>query len=66
MARMRERRVLFSDAAWDLVKAEAERTGVSANQFLREASVFYAAYLAAGRGDTQLEAVHELVRELRD
>lgn len=66
MGRMRERRVLFSDAVWRLVKREAEAEQISANQFVREASIFYAGWLIARREGSELEATRMLIEDLRD
>jgi hypothetical protein len=63
---MQQRRVAFTDAAWALIKAEAAREGVSAAQFVREASLFYAAWLMGRHGDeASLEEARVLIEQLR-
>jgi GAF domain-containing protein len=54
---MRATTVRFSEDLWRLVEAEAEREGVSAAQFIRDASVMRAAYAMGRRGDPAYEAV---------
>src|SRR3954471_15819891 len=54
---MRATTVRFAESLWTLVEQEAEREGVSAAQFIRDASVMRAAYAMGRRGDTDVEAV---------
>jgi len=53
---MRATTVRFGDALWTLVEREAEREGVSAAQFIRDATIMRAAYAMGQRGDPELEA----------
>jgi GAF domain-containing protein len=52
---MRATTVRFSDALWKLLEREAEREGVSAAQFIRDATVLRAAYAMGRRGDDDFE-----------
>src|SRR4051794_41921200 len=54
---MRATTVRFAESLWALVEQEAEREGVSAAQFIRDASVMRAAYAMGRRGDPDVEAV---------
>src|SRR4051794_41369587 len=54
---MRATTVRFAESLWALVEQEAEREGVSAAQFIRDASVMRAAYAMGRRGDPDIEAV---------
>jgi len=53
---MRATTVRFAESLWTLVEQEAEREGVSAAQFIRDASVMRAAYAMGRRGDPAMEA----------
>jgi hypothetical protein len=53
---MRATTVRFAEALWTLVEHEAHREGVSAAQFIRDASVMRAAYAMGQRGDPDFEA----------
>jgi len=53
---MRATTVRFAESLWTLVEREAEREGVSAAQFIRDASVMRAAYAMGRRGDPDIEA----------
>ena len=53
---MRATTVRFSDALWTLVEQEAERDGVSAAQYIRDAAVLRTAYAMGRRGDADFEA----------
>src|SRR3954466_9351515 len=53
---MRATTVRFSEDLWTLVEREAELEGVSAAQFIRDASVMRAAYAMGRRGDPEMEA----------
>ena len=53
---MRATTVRFADALWTLVEREAQREGVSAAQFIRDATIMRAAYAMGQRGDPDLEA----------
>ena len=48
---MRATTVRFSEDLWRLLEREAEREGVSAAQFIRDASVMRAAYAMGRRGE---------------
>jgi hypothetical protein len=54
---MRATTVRFSEDLWRLLEREAEREGVSAAQFIRDASVMRAAYAMGRRGDPAFEAL---------
>ena len=63
---MREHRILFSDDTWELVRTEARAAGVSAAQFIREASIAYAIWRLAKRGgDADTAEVERWVERLR-
>jgi GAF domain-containing protein len=53
---MRATTVRFAEALWSLVEREAEREGVSAAQFIRDATIMRAAYAMGQRGDDEWEA----------
>ena len=53
---MRATTVRFSDALWSLLEREAERDGVSAAQFVRDATIMRTAYAMGQRGDPGFEA----------
>jgi GAF domain-containing protein len=53
---MRATTVRFAEALWALVEREAERDGVSAAQFIRDATIMRAAYAMGQRGDDEWEA----------
>lgn len=52
---MRATTVRFSDAVWQLLEREAQREGVSAAQFIRDATILRAAYAMGQRGDAGFE-----------
>lgn len=52
---MRATTVRFSDALWTLVEREAERDGVSAAQYVRDATILRTAYAMGQRGDADFE-----------
>lgn len=52
---MRATTVRFGDALWTLVEREAEREGVSAAQFIRDATIMRAAYAMGQRGDPDID-----------
>ena len=57
---MRATTVRFSEDLWRLLEREAEREGVSAAQFIRDASVMRAAYAMGRRGEVAYEALSQL------
>ena len=57
---MRATTVRFSEDLWRLLEREAEREGVSAAQFIRDASVMRAAYAMGRRGEVAYEALAQL------
>ena len=57
---MRATTVRFSEDLWRLLESEAEREGISAAQFIRDASVMRAAYAMGRRGEPAYEAVSQL------
>lgn len=64
---MRERKVMFSDAGWELVQREASAHGISAAQLVREASMAYAVWLLARRGgDETSAAIESIIARLRE
>jgi hypothetical protein len=58
--------VRFSEDLWETVSAEADRAGVSASQFIREAALARAAAAAGSRGDVPFAAfaatIHDAAR----
>jgi hypothetical protein len=56
---MRATTVRFSDDLWGLLEQEAAASGVSAAQFVRDATVLRVAYLMGRRGDPGLDATLE-------
>ncbi len=52
---MRATTVRFSAPIWNLLESEAEREGVSAAQFIRDATILRAAYAMGQRGDAGFE-----------
>ena len=52
---MRATTVRFNDALWTLVEQEAERDGVSAAQYIRDAAVLRTAYAMGRRGAADFE-----------
>jgi hypothetical protein len=54
---MRATTVRFSEDLWRLLEREAEREGVSAAQFIRDASVMRAAYAMGRRGEAAFDAL---------
>jgi hypothetical protein len=56
---MRATTVRFSDDLWGLLEREAAASGVSAAQFVRDATVLRIAYLMGRRGDPGLETTLE-------
>jgi GAF domain-containing protein len=53
---MRATTVRFSDDLWKLLESESEREGVSAAQFIRDATIMRTAYAMGRRGDSGFEA----------
>jgi GAF domain-containing protein len=53
---MRATTVRFGGELWRLLEREAEREGVSAAQFIRDASILRVAYAMGQRGDPEFEA----------
>ena len=53
---MRATTVRFSDALWTLVEREAGRDGVSAAQYIRDATILRTAYTMGQRGDPDFDA----------
>ena len=52
---MRATTVRFSQEIWELLEREAQREGVSAAQFIRDATILRAAYAMGQRGDADFE-----------
>jgi GAF domain-containing protein len=52
---MRATTVRFSDALWNLVEREADRDGVSAAQYIRDATILRTAYTMGQRGDVDFD-----------
>jgi GAF domain-containing protein len=52
---MRATTVRFGDALWNLVEREANREGVSAAQYIRDATILRTAYAMGQRGDPDFE-----------
>jgi GAF domain-containing protein len=53
---MRATTVRFSDALWTMLEREAEREGVSAAQFIRDATILRTAFAMGQRGDPSFRA----------
>ena len=51
---MRATTVRFSDSLWTLIEREASRDGVSAAQYVRDATILRTAYTMGQRGDAEL------------
>jgi GAF domain-containing protein len=56
---MRATTVRFGEALWRMLEREAEREGVSAAQFIRDATVVRVAYAMGQRGDDEFELAIE-------
>jgi GAF domain-containing protein len=52
---MRATTVRFGDDLWGMLEGESVRHGISAAQFVRDATILRIAYLAAERGDRQAQ-----------
>ena len=79
---MRATTVRFSDDLWSMLESEADRQGISAAQFVRDATIMRIGLLAGKRGDPEAEMtvervarrgvgrrrgeVHEPLRSVRD
>ena len=64
---MRATTVRFSEDLWDLLEREAARQGISAAQFVREATILRAAFLIGKRGDPEAQAtIENLAREAHE
>jgi GAF domain-containing protein len=53
---MRATTVRFSDSLWTLIEREASRDGVSAAQYVRDATILRTAYTMGQRGDQDFDA----------
>ena len=53
---MRATTVRFSDSLWTLIEREASRDGVSAAQYVRDATILRTAYTMGQRGDEDFDA----------
>lgn len=63
---MREHKIRFGESAWQLIRDEAAREGVRPTVFVREATLAYAVWLRARRGeDNGEDSLIERLRELR-
>jgi GAF domain-containing protein len=60
---MRATTVRFSDDLWQLLDDESTRQGVSAAQFVRDATIVRLAFLAGRRGDAESEQSIETIAE---
>lgn len=58
---MRATTVRFDDGLWGLLEREAREAGVSAAQFVRDATILRVAFQAARRGDAEAQASIEQV-----
>lgn len=64
---MRQRRVNFTDASWELVQQEAQLQGISAGQLVREAALAYAVWLLCQRGgNSTTETIERIIEQLRE
>lgn len=61
---MRSVKIRFSEPLWALIRAEAEREGISPSQFVRDAAMARGIYLQTQRGE--LEDVEAIVRRIRE
>jgi GAF domain-containing protein len=57
---MRATTVRFSDSLWTLIEREASRDGVSAAQYVRDATILRTAYTMGQRGDPNFEQAFAL------
>jgi hypothetical protein len=60
---MRATTVRFNDDLWQLLDDESSRQGISAAQFVRDATIVRLAFLAGGRGDPEAELSIEVLAE---
>src|ERR1700733_905516 len=60
---MRATTVRFSDDLWELLEEESTIQGISAAQFVRDATIVRLAYLAGRRGDSESEQSIEAIAE---
>jgi GAF domain-containing protein len=60
---MRATTVRFSDSLWTLIEREAGRDGVSAAQYIRDATILRTAYTMGQRGDTDFDEAIERASE---
>ena len=60
---MRATTVRFSDDLWQLLDDESTRQGISAAQFVRDATIVRLAFLAGRRGDSDAEQSIEAIAE---
>src|SRR5436305_1152978 len=58
---MRATTVRFGDDLWALLEHEAAQQGISAAQFVRDATIMRVAFLVARRGDAQAQASIEQI-----
>ena len=63
---MRATTVRFDDALWKLLERESGREGVSAAQFIRDATILRIAYAMGQRGDAELDDVARRTLAPRD
>ena len=57
---MKATTVRFGEDLWSMLERESDRLGVSAAQFVREATIMRLAMLAGARGDRPLIASHSV------
>jgi hypothetical protein len=62
MAKMHQTTVRFSDDLWALLEDEAASLGVSAAQYIRDATLARIAYNAGRRGNLEFESMVELTK----
>ena len=60
---MRATTVRFSEDLWQLLEDESTRQGISAAQFVRDATIVRLAFLAGRRGDSESEQSVEAIAE---
>lgn len=60
---MRATTVRFSEDLWELLEEESTNQGISAAQFVRDATIVRLAYLAGRRGDSESEQSIEAIAE---
>ena len=58
--------IRFTEAQQALLREEAKRQGMSFTEFVRSAAIAVALYERGKRGDPEVEAVLDLIEQLRE